>query len=105
MLMRFHPLVQYAHDLNEVGCDHAVVEDMRGPLHLGLRIVAADMADVKASDSGKKVRAIPRHRRQGIGCDFAHRGCKDYRVAASSLNAPSLSTCGQDMRKIGFGGS
>jgi hypothetical protein len=51
MPARLHALVQDADDLDQVGGERTIIENMRRPSHPRIRIVAAGVSQMKAADA------------------------------------------------------
>jgi hypothetical protein len=96
MAARFHVLVQYADNLNQIRCDRAVVDDVHGLFHFGLQVVRSHMPHMKATDTAHKIIWAMRRATFRIVRHLAHRHRDQRYVPSPALGAPPLRASGQN---------
>jgi hypothetical protein len=97
---RLHALVEHPHDLNETRPDDAVKQNMHGLSHPCLIGADACMAEMKASNAARQCGAVARCSAIRFGCNFAHRGRQQCRIAAPAFRAPPFCADSEDLRDI-----
>ena len=101
---RLHPFVQYADDLDQVGLDRPVVQDMDGPADSCAGAFATRVPEMKAAEATEDLRSVTREGTLWIGGRLPHRCRQERRVSTPALDAPFLGADRKNARDVRPGG-
>ena len=95
-----HSFVQNTNDLDDLGLDGAIVDDVHG-LSDGARAILTEMSQVEAPDTGEEILPIARYGTLWIIRDLSHSGHQQPGVPPPGVIAPALATRHEDLFEIG----